>query len=211
MKIIILNLALVVGLTSLAGADVGFTSSTYPFFFEQITSRNYPISDQFGSYYVAIGLFGVNNAQKNDKVTLYTSIPGQIFLWSDSGDLGWYLDEDMPHYASSSLWVSKENTSNTDTFFDQGIAGFYSPIEYTYATYTYGDGTSVDVYPTSVLSFSFVPSSPPPLNTYPVPMPDGTTATITIPELTIPEPSALSLLPIGLGLVGLAMLRRRRS
>ena len=209
MKIIILNLALVVGLTSLAGADVGFTSSTYPFFFEQITFRNYPISDQFGSYYVAIGLFGVNNAQKNDKVTLYTSIPGQIFLWSDRGDLGWYLDEDMPHYASSSLWVSTENTANIDTFFDQGIAGFYSPIEYTYATYTYADGTSVDVYPTSVLSFGYV--RPSPIGTYPVPMPDGTTDTITIPDLTIPEPSALSLLPIGLGLVGLAMLRRRRS
>jgi len=187
--------------------DVGFTSSSYPFFFEQI-KPSFPISDQYGSYYVAIGLFAVNNAQKNDKVTLYTSIPGQIFLWSDPDDPGWYLDEDMPHYASSSLWVAKENTANTDTFFEQGIAGFYSPIEYTYATYTYGDGTSIDVYPTSVLSFSFVPP-PPPFNTYPVPLPDGTTATITISELTIPEPSAFSLLAVGLG--GLAMLRRRRS
>jgi hypothetical protein len=208
MKQTILALALVAGLTSLARAEVGITNRSYPFFFEQI-KPSFPISDQYGSYYVAVGLFAVNNAQKNDKVTLYTSIPGQIFLWST--DLSWYLDEDMPHYASSSLWVANEVTANTDTFFVQGIAGYYSPIEYTYATYTYADGTSTNVYPRSVLSsFSYVLDQElQAFTTYPVPLPDGTTATITISELTIPEPSTYALL--GIGAMGLLMVLRKKK
>jgi hypothetical protein len=207
MKKTILALALVAGLTSLARAEVGFTSSSYPFFFEQI-KPSFPISDQYGSYYGAVSLFAVYNAQKNDKVTLYTSIPGQLFMYS-AEDPGWELYGGIRSgLFSSYLWVQTANTSYAYTSFSQGITGYQSPIEYTYATYTYADGTSTNVYPTSVLSFSFVPP-PPPFNTYPVPLPDGTTATITIPELTIPEPSTYAL--FGIGAIGILMVIRRNK